>query len=758
MKRRVRRLTLWASFALLCGFGAYSYILFLTLTLPHSNEHQPLMIYGAPFWLEAGLDLGASRLSARLEHLGYRRVPGDVQQPGEFRLTPAQLDIYLQDDPDRQTAAFPVRLIIEEKRVTRIVGLPDGKEIPSVPLEPPLIGGRLESSRRVREWMPLASIPSHVIDAVLAIEDRRFYRHPGIDPRAMIRAALTNLRSGQVMQGGSTITQQLAKNLYFSPQRTVTRKLRETAAALALEMKYGKDEILESYLNEIYFGQQGSVAVHGVGEAARRYFGKRLQELTIPEAALLAGMIRAPNLYSPLKAPLQAKERRDLVLFRLREDGKLSEQEFREAVATPVRVAPGQDAPTDAPYFVDYLLREVETSSGQDLRPGQKLMSTLDLEIQRVAEKVLRLGLEKLEARYPLLKRAGHALQGALVVLDPKTGGIVAMVGGRDYRTSQFNRAVQARRQPGSLIKPFVYTAAFESSLLSIEGAITPASLVEDAPISFETSGGTWEPQNYDRRFRGEVTIRTALEQSLNVPAVRVAQTIGIRQFIDLLRELGLPKPQDDNLSVALGTSEVSLLEVTAAFGALARSGLFLSPTGLRAVVEPTGERVAKHAEEGRQVVSPQTAYLVTSLLEGVMERGTAAQAAALGLKNRIAGKTGTTDEYRDAWFVGYTPALVIGVWVGFDDRRELRLTGAQAALPIWMEMARHLIPTDSPEFEKPTGIVTESIDPQSGQLTTSECPEVVEEVFIQGTEPTEYCPLHGGGLLDRLKRGLGLL
>ena len=756
MRTYTRQVIAWAVFLFLCGFSAYGLFLFLTLTLPHSNERQPLLIYGAPFVLEPGLDLKTARLTARLERLGYHRVPGELREPGDYRVTPTELDIHLHDDPDRQTVGFPLRLVIEEQRVTRLVRLPE-EALPPVPLEPPLIGGRLEASRQVREWVSIASIPRIVIEAVLAIEDRRFYRHPGIDPIAVLRAFRANLKRGGVVQGGSTITQQLAKNLYFSPQRTMTRKVRETAAALVLEMKYGKDAILESYLNEIYLGQQGSVAVHGVGEAAHRYFGKPVQALTVPEAALLAGMIRAPNTYSPLRDTRLAKERRDLVLLRLRGEEKLSEQDYQEAVQTPVHVAPVQDAQSDAPYFVDYLLRQVEMSSGEELRPGKKIMSTLDPEVQRVAEETLRAGLARLEKRYPGLKRTEQRLQGALVVLNPKTGGILAMVGGRDYRTSQFNRAVQARRQPGSLIKPFIYVAAFESSLLSQEGAITPASLVEDAPISFETGSGTWAPQNYDHQFRGEVTIRTALEQSLNVPAVRVAQVVGIRRIADLLRDFGLPGPLDENLSVALGTSEVSLLEITAAFAVFAQGGILVPPGGLRAVVEPTGERMDYAGGDRRQVISAQTAFLTTSLLEGVIERGTAVQAKAMGLGKRIAGKTGTTDEYRDAWFVGYTQDLVVGVWVGFDDRRELRLTGAQAALPIWMEMVRQFIPPDAPEFAMPAGIVMRSIDPLSGQLATTECPDPMEEVFLEGTEPTEYCPLHGGGLFDRLKRTFGL-
>jgi len=755
--KRGRWALAWTGVAIVCSLGLYGFYLFATLSLPRSEEQPPLLIYGAPFLLQPGLSIEEARLKDRLDGLGYHQVSGDIESCGDYRMTAESVDVYLHDYPDGHVKAFPVRLSLEEGRITQVLSLVENEEVFPVALEPPLLSGVRGESRQFREWVPLASIPRQVIDTVLAFEDRRFYQHPGVDPLAMARAAWTNLRSGAVVQGGSTITQQLAKNLYYSPRRTLVRKLKESLAAFILELKYGKEEILESYLNEIYLGQNGAVSIYGIGEAARQYFGKSLQALTIAETALLVGMIKAPNAYSPVRAPGLAKQRRDLVLQRLREAGHLSEQEFAEAVGAAVQVALTQESLTAAPYFVDYLLYQSEESAGEALPPGAKLITTLDPVMQRVGETSLRRGLTQLESTYPFLKRPGEPLQGALVALDPETGGILAMAGGRDYRLSQYNRAVQARRQPGSLFKPLVYLAAFEASRESAVEAITPASLVLDAPVSFTTGTGSWSPQNYDREFRGKVTVRTALEQSLNIPAVRVAQTVGIHRITQLVRSLGLRSPLAKNLSLALGTSEVSLLEITAAFGAIAHGGRFVPPTPVQSLVAPTGEPLWHATLETHQAVSPQSGYLLTILLKGVVERGTASKARALGLHGIVAGKTGTTDKYRDAWFIGYTPDLVVGVWVGFDDGTELRLTGAQAALPLWVEFARQVIPSNSPDFPIPTGVIMRDVDPESGQLATSRCPQVVSEVFIEGTEPTDYCAVHGSGFWDRIKRSLGL-
>lgn len=736
----------------LAGYGA---MLATSLALPKSDEHPPLLIYGAPFLLKPGVPVAESGLLVRLHRLGYQAV-SSVRAPGEYAASADAIDLYLRTQDETRIPARHVMIHVRDGIVADVVSAQERESLPFVSLEPPLLSGMRGSSRQVREWIPYSQIPTVVIQTVLTVEDRRFFSHYGIDPVAVGRALWANVTRGGVVQGGSTITQQLAKNLFYSPQRTLERKLREVAAALVMEYKYRKEEILESYLNEIYLGQTGSVSIYGIGEAAHRYFGKPLDALSIDEIALVAGLIKGPNAYSPTKNLEQATQRRNVVLRRLHEEGLLSDKEWVLAVNRPVQVALPQDVLTDAPYFVDYLLRQVEEGTEPGIPEGARLYSTLDTYVQQLATEALSNGLSKLERTYPALKEAGPPLQGAVLVLEARTGHVLAMVGGRDYRISQFNRAVQARRQAGSLFKPFVYLAGFEASLDAGGAGLTPATLLADEPVTFDAGTAPWSPQNYDRQFHGPVTVRAALEQSLNIPAVRAAQLAGMASVNATLRRFGVQGALPENLSVALGSASVSLLEITAAYGGLAHEGVVTRPVALTHVGRETGETLWSPVLDRQQASSPQGAYLLTSILKGVVDRGTGAKARGLGLRGPVAGKTGTTDGYHDAWFVGYTPELVIGVWVGFDDERPIRLTGSQAALPIWVDLARHLIPEDAPDFAAPAGIVSRAIDPRTGQLATSQCPERVTEVFVEGTEPTVLCEAHGNGFWERLKQTLG--
>ena len=734
-------------------YGAY---LATFLELPKSDDHPPLRLYSGPFLLQPNLSLVQSRLLERLQRLGYRQVKV-TQAPGDYQLTEEALTVYLHPQPEGYVGATMVRLPLDQGRVMDVLSPLEGTPLFSIFLEPELLSGVRGESRQVREWIPLAQIPPLIIETVLTIEDRRFYSHFGIDPIAVGRAIWTNFTRGGVVQGGSTITQQLAKNLFYSPQRTMGRKFKEALAALVLEVKYTKQNILESYLNEIYLGQAGFVSIYGMSEAAHRYFGKTLEQLTVDEVAMVAGLIKGPNSYAPTKHPELAKQRRDVVLRRLKEIGLLTEEAWNRAVKEPVRVTPPEDVLTDAPYFVDAVLREVEEAGVVPIPEGSRIDSTLDPMIQQAATEALEKGLAKLEKTYSHLSNSPEPMQGAVVVLDPKNGSVLALVGGRDYRRSQFNRAIQARRQPGSLFKPFVYLAALEAAREGQVGQLTAASLLADEPVTFESGTGPWSPQNYDKQFHGPITVRSALEQSLNVPAVQAAKTVGTKPIVQLLHRLGVTSVIGDDLSsVALGSSSVSLMEITAAYGAIANGGIAVRPTAVRSTRDRQGDMVWNTIPNREQATSPQGAYVLTSLLEGVIQRGTASKAKVLGLQGTVAGKTGTTDGYRDAWFVGYTSDVVIGVWVGFDDERSLRLTGSQAALPIWMDLARRVIPPNVPAFVMPSGVVTRDIDPKTGQLATFQCPERVSEVFIEGTEPSVYCEVHGGGIWERLRHTFG--
>lgn len=735
----------------------YGLVLSATLALPKADEHPPLRIYSAPFFLAPGLSLVESGLFDRLHQLEYHRVSHTPRAAGEYSRNAESVEIFLHAQPDRRLPAGIVRLSVIDGVVTEVLSLPDRQPVPWVSLEPVIISGMRAGSRQIREWIPLERIPPLMVQTLLAVEDRRFFSHYGIDPIAVGRALWVNITRGAVVQGGSTLTQQLAKNLYYSPKRTMRRKFQELMAAVVLEWKYRKEDILESYLNEIYLGQAGAVSIYGIGEAAHRYFGKSLDELSIEEMALIVGLVKGPNSYSPVRNPEQAMERRNVVLRRLREQDVVTEEVWTKAVKQPVKVVLGHDALTDAPHFVDYVIREVEEGTGTGIPEGAKIFSTLDPWIQHMAVKALQRGLDKLEASHSAIKESEQPLQGAIVVMETKTGRILAMVGGRDYRLSQFNRAVQAYRSAGSLFKPFVYLAAFEASREQGADGLTPASLLDDKPVTLESGTGPWSPQNYDRQYRGQVTVRTALEQSLNVPAVRVAHRVGLRPFISLMRAFGVTAPMPNNLSVALGSSSVSLLEITSAYAGLSNGGVAIRPIAVSDMVHETDEVPWSQVVDRRQAASPQGTFLVTSLLKGVIDRGTGAKARILGVQGPVAGKTGTTDGYRDAWFIGYTADLAIGVWVGFDNERPIKLTGAQAALPIWSELAVKLFRPDQQDFDVPEGLAERRVDPKTGQLATSQCPEKITEFFIMGTAPTVYCEVHGGGLWERLKQTFGV-
>ena len=516
----LRGLVMLAGMALLAAGSAVAYGLYLSasLALPTGDEHPPRLIYGAPFLLKPELDIASSHLIERLTRLGYQAVETAVRAPGEYRVTPAEIDIYLHEFSDLHLRPIPARLVLEQGRVARVLSIHTGDELFPAYLEPQLISGLRGASRQVREWVSYDDLSPRFLDILLAIEDRRFFSHPGIDPIAVGRAVWTNVTRGTVIQGGSTITQQLAKNLFYSPQRTFGRKLKESIAALVLEAKYRKQAILESYANEIYLGQVGSVSIYGVGQAAHRYFGKRVDTLSLEEAALLVGMIKGPNTYSPLRNPDLAKQRRDIVLGRLHEQGLINDEVWARAVTTPVQVMPPQDTLADAPFFVDYLLRQVEEATGAPLSDGVRAYTTLDPVLQRLATQTLDSELTRLETAYPALKGHPTAVQGALVAIDPKTGGILAMVGSRDYRASQFNRAVQAKRQPGSLFKPLVYLAALESRReltggppLSRRG-VPPAGGTRRRPADRGAMALRWRsgspPPRCPTRFRGRAPRR----------------------------------------------------------------------------------------------------------------------------------------------------------------------------------------------------------------------------------------------------------
>ena len=590
----------------------------------------------------------------------------------------------------------------------------------------------LHVERRI--LVPLSQIPQSLRDAILATEDRRFYSHWGIDPIGVARAIVQNYRRGRIVEGGSTITQQLTKVLFLTPDKSLERKLKEAVLALELERRYSKDRILEMYLNQVYFGQ-GS---YGVEAAARTYFGKGVSELTVRESALLAGLPRAPTNYSPFDRPEAAKRRREVVLRRLVEFGSIKDEEAKRLAKTDLGLIPPERRRTTGQYFIDYVQQTLEAKYGPDLvlKGGLNVYTTLNPTMQLTAEQSLREGLKALAGRSAPTTtgvRPGESPEGAVVTVEPQTGYVKAMVGGSDFFRSEFNRAVQAKRQPGSAFKPFIYIAA-------LEAGFTPASQIEDSPVSFPVggkNGQVWKPENYDRKFRGSTTLQQAIEESVNVVTVKLQDRVGLAKTIQVARRLGITSPLDVNLSLALGTSDVSLLEMTSAYGTLANQGVWMPPVAIRYVTDAQGKLLEEHVPEGREALAPETAYVITQMLRGVVERGTGQ--AAKGLGRPVAAKTGTTNDYSNAWFVGFTPRLATGVWVGYDRPRSLGKdeTGSRVAVPIWVTyMGKVLGDSPKEDFPVPEHVVSMLVD----EDPSGECLRPVPMAFVKGTESGMTC------------------
>jgi 1A family penicillin-binding protein len=738
--------------------AAWSWQTVSSLSLERIQEAS--FLYGAGQALSAGLSVEAVDLAGTLRRLRYQEVAAAPRAAGQFHRTPGAWEIFLnaRSDPRAERAALRVRLPLDGSRIVTVVNAADGSSLDSIELEPEILSGLSDTVGQFRRPIRLSQVPKHLMAAVLAAEDHRFFEHGGVDAKAVLRAIWVNLRRGEVAQGGSTLTQQLVKNLVLTPRRTWGRKVREAGAAVMLEWRYGKNEILETYLNAIYLGQHGSMSLYGVGAAARSYFGKDVEKLTLGEAALLAGMIRAPNTYSPVQNADRARERRDLVLTRMRDLGLIDEVTRAQASEERIRVRPGTAPRLLGPYFLDYVRAQIEPSlfdTGWQ-GGGLRVYTTLDPVLQRAAEAAVSRGLDRLEGRYKQLRRAegGSRLQAALIALDPVTGEVRALVGGRDYTQTQFNRAVLAHRQPGSAFKPFVYLAALGYGPNGTPPPLTPVSVVNDEPLSLRVGRDTWTPRNYEDRFEGPVTVRRALEQSLNAATVRVAEAVGYEAVIRIARYVGFTSPMQPVPALALGSFEVTPLELATAYATLANGGQRLTPITVRAAVERDGTLLDQPAATRTSTVHPGEAFLVTNLLRGVVDRGTGAAARSLGVEGPVAGKTGTTNDGRDAWFVGYTPRLVTLVWVGFDEREVLRLSGSQAALPIWADFTRAAAAVFPPAaFTVPTSVVFRDVDPTNGKLATRYCPTIFREAFLSGTEPRELCNDHGGAgqLFDSL-------
>ncbi len=611
-----------------------------------------------------------------------------------------------------------------------------------------------------RSPVPLKQLPRNLVNATLSTEDRNFYHHWGVDLWGVSRAILSNAMRMRTAEGGSTITQQLARNLFLTHERTVERKLKEIALAIEIERNYTKQQILELYFNQIYFGE----GAYGVEAAAKTYFSKPVQSLTLEECALLAGLPANPSLYSPRRRPNAAAARRGKVLRNMLATKSITPAEFQRAMGSPLGVTPTRYSNDRAPYFTEMVRLYLDERYGSNAvyEGGLKVYTTLDQDLQQIAERALEHQLQQMETDLKLKNtRANFVtpaadgaktaprtpyLQGSLVAIDPRNGHVRALVGGRDFNQSNFNRATQGQRQAGSAFKPFVYVAA-------IDNGFRPTDIIVDEPVSFPAGDGKlYQPMNYDRTFRGPVTLRYALQQSINIPAIKLLRKVGTSLVSSYARRMGIKSPIGQNLSMALGSSEVNLLELTSAYGVFANRGIRNEPLYILKVEDKNGAVLEKNTVRTTEVLSEATAAVMTSMLQSVMDHGTGYPSRAQGFTLPAAGKTGTMDDYMDAWFVGYIPSLVCGVWVGYDQKKTIGpgATGGRAALPIWTEFmvgATRGRPVE--DFPPPLGTTNRLVCAESGMLATDQCPNVTTELFSEGSEPTEPCELHPGKLLQ---------
>lgn len=696
-------------------------------------------LYAAPRTIRVGQGFSQDALVGVLRRAGYVETEASEVWSGSFRKLDSRVEIRPWQKPSRSQPQV-VSVSFELSRISRLTG--DEVTLDSFTLAPEVLTNELSSKTGQRNSLSYNEIPPVLVQAILAIEDQRFFDHPGLDVFGVARALLRNAFDERIGQGGSTITQQLVKNTYLSPARSFRRKYAEAMLAFALERRLSKQDIFALYCNEIYLGQRGAIAARGVEQAALMYFGKELKDLSLSEAATIAGMIQGPSRYSPERQREAAMARRNLVLEAMVRDGWISVEQSNAASSEPLVVATLPDTyHTLAPYFIDYVNR-VADSEFEVSGETQEIHTTIDLDLQQLAEQALQRQLEHLDSTY---KNRDVKPQAALVALDPRTGNVLAMVGGRKYGKSQLNRATDAWRQPGSTFKPFVYAAALEDGL-------SPVRMFPDAPHDFVYDRNrVYRPANFGGGYSGrDVTMRTGLVRSLNIVTVDVAMQTGLARIANLAAQFGLPRPKRYP-ALALGTTEATPLQLATAYAVFVNGGRRVAPRVIASVAEPPGLHTMR---DERQVISPTTAYMITNMLSAVVDHGTGRAARGAVKGTAIAGKTGTS---RDGWFVGYTPNLVCVVWIGFDDNSQLGLTGAAAALPAWTEFVQNAIAL-RPElggrtFKCPEGIKFVEIDADNGLLSTLTCPNRQLIAITDRLAPNFECYNHGH-LPERYEHG----
>ena len=714
-------------------------------------------IFSAPERIFTGEEMTPANLAGYLVNNGYSEA--DIAgEAGRFKVGKSSIEIDPSDDSyfEGQNA---LRVNFADGKVKTIRIVSDNASVSSAQIEPELLTNLFDDSREKRRVVRFVDLPPILVHAVMAAEDKRFFEHGGFDVIRIAGAALADVRRGEKAQGASTIDMQVARSFFFSTRREWRRKVAETIVALELDHRFTKERIFELYANEVYLGNRGSFAIRGFGEAAQAYFGKDVRELDLAQCAFLGGIIRSPNRYSAAEHhPARAVEAKNRVLKQMVEDGYITEAQAHAAREETLKFVGGGVTSRAAPYFVD-MVRDslLDQFSQSDLTTqSYRIFTTLDPALQTAADEAVDTGMKiidgELARRYALARRKGMAVvkpQVALVAMDPKTGAILALVGGRNYGESQLNHAL-ARRQPGSSFKPFVYAAAFDNSVAGLQPVVTPETTVVDEPTTFSFDGKDYTPNNDEGQFYGTVTARDALTHSLNVATVKFAELVGYDRVKAVARQLGLDPDIQATPAMALGSYVMTPMEVAAGYTIFANDGVRVETRFLNKVVDADGQAIEQSTPQAHAVLDPRVAYLVTNVLEDVINHGTGYTVRARGFTAPAAGKTGTS---HDGWFAGYTSNLLCVVWVGYDDDRDLGLAGTNSAAPIWEEFMKRAqaLPAyhDMQDFPVPQGIVTATVDPESGYLATPNCPTTKTEVFIAGTEPTQFCPLHSGQKLS---------
>ncbi|MDY6823424.1 MAG: PBP1A family penicillin-binding protein [Thermodesulfobacteriota bacterium] len=716
----------------------------------------PSTIYADSTLLFPGKPLDRLRFEEKLRKLGYHRTSGPPGIKGEYRVEDSDMEIYFRDLslPDNERQGFPAILSIKNGTIRHIRRIDTGERLALVELNPEVLMEFFGRERELRRVVSIEEVSLHLRQAVMAAEDHRFYDHCGADPRGILRALYTNIRHGEIRQGGSTLTQQLAKNYFLTPERTYRRKLHELFIALTMEFQYSKDEILEIYLNEIYLGQKGSAAINGVGEAAYFYFGKPVENLTLSESAAIAGLIRGPNMLSPYTHPAECRERRDQVLHAMHEQGWITGDQLAIALEAPINTVGFEKYSRKAPYFMDYVTQQLGALYAENILSsmGFSIYTTLDTDVQAAAEKALENGLARLAAEKPALRHDDpqKRLQGAIVVMHPRTGNILAMAGGRDYAWSQFNRITRARRQPGSCFKPIATAALLDT--------FKPSDILSNRETTYNIDGHPWTPENFGEFPEETLSVRQMLQRSCNRAAVDMVVRGGPEKVTALAETFGFSTPMQPYPSIALGAFEVIPLELACAYCAFAADGIQPFPLSVKNVVDEAGNVLVQRHMDMQRVLSPAKAFLITDMLISVVEDGTAQSLGERGIDFPLAGKTGTTNDYRDAWFVGYTPDFLALVWVGFDNNDPVWSTGSSAALPIFAELVKSVSGHIAGKaFTMPPGIVKRKVCRQSGELAVLfQCPDTYTEYFLAKKQPDRKCHIHGqSGVFRRMMDGV---